>query len=246
MQGLPFREPISAWTHFTWMVLAFPAAWPLWRRAGSDPLKRVGAAVFAAGLVACYAGSWLYHSVPAGAVAPFHLLDHVGIYLLIAGTVTPIGLVVLDGWWRRALVGGIWALAFAGIALRLAVTLPIPVLTGFYLFMGWVGCATYCELARRLSRAGLRPLWVGGVCYSVGAVINGVGWPALAPGVFGAHELFHLWVMAGSACHYWFILAAVLPYRAGEAAPAPACCAAAAVPAACAAEPVLAPGGSSA
>src|SRR5690242_18362434 len=129
MQGFLFREPISAWTHFTWMALAVPAAWPLWRRAGPDPLKRAGAAAFALGLLICYSGSGLFHAVPAPATAPFQLLDHVVIYLLIAGTVTPIGLVVLDGWWRRGLVGGIWALAFAGIAIRLTFSPPVGVLT---------------------------------------------------------------------------------------------------------------------
>jgi hemolysin III len=211
-----FREPISAWTHFAWMALALPATVLLCRRAGRDVTRLAGAAVFGATLTLCYAGSWLYHSVPPEHAAFFHALDHVGIYLLIAGTVTPIGLVVLDGWWRLGLVGGIWLLAASGIAVRLLATVPLPVMTGLYLFMGWVGCATYFELASRLSHARMRLLWAGGLVYTAGAVLNSMRWPVLVPGVFEAHELFHLFVMAGSVCHYLFVLHEVLPYQARE------------------------------
>ena len=213
MHECGFRDPVSAWTHFAWMVLALPATLLLLRRAGDDRTRRTGAGIFGATLFLCYAGSWLFHSVPCEHAAFFHALDHVGIYLLIAGTVTPIGLVVLDGWWRVGLVGGIWLLATAGIALRLLTDVPMPVMTGLYLFMGWVGGLAYFELARRLSHARLQLLWAGGVLYSVGAILNGMRWPTLLPGVFEAHELFHLFVMAGSACHFFFVLDVVLPYR---------------------------------
>ena len=91
-------------------------------------------------------------------------------------------------------------------------------MTALYLFMGWVGCLTYCELARRLTHAGVRPLWVGGVLLHHRGVLNGAQWPVLVPGVFEAHELFHLFVMAGSAWHYVFITRVVLPYRRPAAA----------------------------
>jgi hemolysin III len=213
MIGPAFREPVSAWTHFVWLAAAVPALIPLWRAAGRDPLKRRGAMVFGGSLVFCSAGSFLFHSVPTEFVAFFRAMDHIGIFLLIAGTVTPIGLVVLDGRWRLALVGGIWTLAFFGVSLRVGGQPPIEVMTALYLFMGWVGCLTYCELARRLTHAGLRPLWVGGLFYTAGAAINSALWPNLAPGVFESHELFHLFVMAGSACHFLFITRVVLPYH---------------------------------
>jgi hemolysin III len=218
MNWLTFREPVSAWTHFAWMVLAIPASWVLWRLARGNALKQIGVVVFGFTLAFCYAGSWLFHSVPAALVRPFHTMDHIGIYLLIAGTVTPIGLIVLRGWWRAGLLGGIWTFALVGIVLRLTTRLPINVVTVVYLVMGWIGCATYFELARNLTHARLRGLWIGGLLYSIGAMINRFGWPVLAPGVFGAHEMFHLFVMAGSAAHYWFMLTAVLPFEALPAA----------------------------
>ena len=214
MSWLHFRDPVSAWTHFAWMVLALPATWVLWWLGRGSLLKRTGSLIFGFTLVFCYAGSWLFHSVPDDLSRPFNTIDHIGIYLLIAGTVTPIGLVLLSGRWRLALLSGIWALAAAGILARLLVHPTIVQLTIFYLFMGWVGSLAYLELARRVPRAALRPLWIGGLCYTVGAVLNGLHWPVLVPGVFESHEVFHLFVMAGSGWHYYFMLSAVLPYQA--------------------------------
>lgn len=208
-----FREPASAWTHFVWLAAAVPALMPLWRAAGADPLKRRGAAVFGASLVFCSAGSFLFHSAPAEFVPFFRAVDHVGIFMLIAGTVTPIGLVVLDGRWRLSLVGGIWTLAFVGACLSLGGGHSVGAMTALYLFMGWIGGLAYCELARRLTHTRLRLLLGGGLVYTAGAAMNAAQWPALAPDVFGPHELFHLFVMGGSACHYWFITRVVLAYH---------------------------------
>jgi hemolysin III len=222
MAWLHVREPVSAWTHFAWLIVALPALCVLWRLSGGSLYKRVGGAIFSLTLALCFTGSWLYHSVPADLARPFATLDHIGIYLFIAGTTTPIALVLLSGWWRRGLLALIWGLALAGVTVRLSVRPTVLQLTGFYLVMGWVGLATYFELARRLSHAALRPLWLGALCYSVGAVLNGLDWPVIVPGVFEAHEVFHLFVMAGSACHYVFMLCAVIPYQELVVAASPA------------------------
>jgi hemolysin III len=195
------------------MFLSLPGTLVLWRLSRGDRLKRIGVSIFGLTLALCYAGSWLYHSVPASLTPPFATADHIGIYLLIAGTVTPIALVVLRGWWRIGLLGGIWGLALVGIIVRLTIDVPVEWLTGLYLGMGWVGCLTFYELVRRLSLFNVRLIVLGGVFYSLGALINGIGWPRIDPPWVGPHELFHLFVMAGSLFHYYFMLAAVLPYR---------------------------------
>jgi hemolysin III len=218
MDWLHAREPVSAWTHFAWMAMALPGTWYLWRQS-DDPLKRISLMIFGFSMMFCYASSYLYHAVPDSLAASCSLIDHIGIYLLIAGTVTPIGLVILRGWWRLGLVGGIWVLALLGIALRLSAELPLQGRTVSYLFVGWIGFTTIFELGRTLTFPRIRWLWIGGVLYSIGAVCNGLHWPALYPGVFEAHELFHLFVMAGTACHYWFMLAVVVPYRPSATAP---------------------------
>jgi hemolysin III len=219
---MTIREPVSAWTHGLWLLLSLPGTYVLWRLSRGDRGKQAGMLVFGLGLALCYGGSCLFHSVPARLARPFNLLDHIGIYTLIAGTVTPIALVVLRGWWRLGLLGLIWLLAATGIVLRLSTNLPLSCRTGFYLVMGWIGCVTYFELVRHLSHAKLRPMWVGGLFYSVGALINLAQWPALAPPVFGAHELFHLFVMVGSLWHYYFMLAVLVPYERPALAAVPA------------------------
>lgn len=209
MTWLDFREPVSAWTHFTWLVLSLPAMGFLWHLARGSWLKRIGVLVFALTCAACYTGSWLYHAVPESISEPFHVFDHVAIYLFIAGTVTPIGLVALSGKWRLWLLVGIWVMAVSGVVLRVTAEPSIAKGTLFYLAMGWIGVMTYFELARRLTHLKLWALWAGGGFYTVGAIINSLHWPAFAPGVFGSHELFHLFVMAGTGCHYCFMLTVV-------------------------------------
>jgi hemolysin III len=211
-----FREPVSAWTHFAWLVLAPPGTWLLWRRSRGDRVKQVGMLLFGLGLVACYAGSTLYHAVrlsPA-TIHHFNVLDHAAIYVLIAATVTPIGLVMLRGSWRAGFLGVMWGLAAVGIVLCVTeVPMPRWLSSAYYLLMGWFGCVTFSELVALVSLAALRPLWVGGLFYSVGALIHLARWPSLWPGVFGAHQLFHIFVMAGTLCHYGFMLAVLAPFR---------------------------------
>ncbi len=222
---LNFREPASAWTHFLWLLLAFPGTWLLWRRGQGDRLKQTGFLLFGLGLVLCYGGSWSFHAVRLSdrAIHAFNTLDHIGIYVLIAGSATPIALVILRGAWRLYLMLLVWLLAGIGIGLCLTpLHMPIWVSTLLYLVMGWVGCVTYFELASRLSHAAVRPIWIGGLLYSIGAILNVVEWPTIVPGVFGPHEVFHVFVMGGSLSHYVFMLRTVAPYRrlADEALPA--------------------------
>jgi hemolysin III len=214
MDWLHVREPVSAWTHGAWGLCCVPATLLLQWRAGRHALKQIGFAVFGLSLALCFAGSWLYHSVPPPSVPLCMRLDYIGIYLLIAGTYTPVVLVVLDGWRRWSMLSSIWLMGVIGIALRAcAVELPDEVSTGLYILMGWVSLLCYVELARRLSHSALCLLWVGGLIYSGSAVLNVLHWPSLWPGVFGSHELYHLFVIAASLCHFLFMARVVAPYQ---------------------------------
>lgn len=216
MEWLHLREPVSAWTHGVWMLLCLPASFVLWRAGRGDTAKRCGFLVYGLTLAFCFAGSALFHGVrlPAAQLELFHRMDMIGIYLLIAGTVTPIALVMLRGRWQQNTLWGAWLMALGGVVLYLIGFKLHPALsTGLYLAMGWGVALNYFMLVRVLSHRILRPVVVGGCLYSVGAVAHVLKWPALAPGVFGAHELFHVFVMAGSFTHFWFMLKVVAPYQ---------------------------------
>jgi hemolysin III len=215
MDLMSFREPFSTWSHGLWLVLSIPATVVLWRRSGGDTAKRVTLLIFGLSLVACYLGSTLFHAVRVdrARLALFDRLDHVGIHLLIAGSYTPVAWNLLRGRWRAWTLVAVWGATGVASALLLArIKLPVPVATCEYLALGWGSLFCYVEIARVLPRRVMRPLVVGGVFYSVGAVFNLIHWPRPWPGVFGHHEIFHLWVMAGSSAHFWFMLTAVIPF----------------------------------
>lgn len=198
------------------MFAAIPATAFLLRMAWGDRVKFYGLLVYCCSLILCFAGSGVYHSVPKAYEDPFGLADHIGIFLLIAGTVTPVGLVVLHGRLRVALVTGIWLLATIGIVTRLFGEPPLWVRTSFYLGMGWIGCTMYFQLVRRLSHTKVVTLWLGGLFYSIGATIN-MTWdhfpPQLSSILFSPHAVFHVFVIAGAATQYYFMVAILIPYR---------------------------------
>lgn len=209
-----FREPLSAGTHAVGLVLALPAVWLLLRRARGEPAKQLCLLIYGIGLVSCYAASTLYHGARTtpGGLLTLARIDFIGIYLLIAGTYTPLAWSLLRGPWRWAVLGGVWLISGTAIALILGgVTFPLLVSTSLYLGLGWGFVVCYIQIARGLSHRAMRPLIAGGLSYTTGAILNLVGWPVMWPGVFAAHELFHVFVLAGSAAHYGFILRQVVP-----------------------------------
>jgi hemolysin III len=215
MDLLNFRDPVSAWTHCAGMILAVPATVYLcWRGWGSRS-RVVGLLIFGLSLIYCYAGSTLFHAArDPDHIRVFHRLDHIGIYLLIAGSYTPVSLTVLRGRWRGFMLTIVWTFAALGIAMRVCSEhIPGIVSTSMYLIMGWLAVLCYFELVRLLSHQAMLYAILGGVLYSVGAVINLADAPILVPGVFGAHELFHCFVMAASLTHFYFMLKYVVPYR---------------------------------
>ena len=217
MNPLDFREPASAWTHLAGLILALPGTWILWRRSrGDDPGKRLSLLIYGFCLALCYGASTLYHGVrvPTDRLGPFIRLDSVGIFALIAGTYTPVAWTLMTGRWRSWTLAGVWGTAGAAIALIATGHRFTPVAgTGVYLGMGWCFAACYARIARVLSHRQLSPVVLGGVLYSVGAVLNLLGRPALWPGTFGTHDLFHLFVIGGSLAHYWFLLRVIVPFR---------------------------------
>lgn len=214
MDLLDAREPVSTWTHGAGLLLALLGLCVLWGRSRGDLARRLSLMVYGSSLAFCYAASALYHGVrlPPGRLDAFDRLDRIGIFLLIAGTYTPPVWGLLRGRWRRGTLAVVWSVAAVATALLAAGrTFPTPIATALYLAMGWGSIACYGELARATSHRALRPLLLGGLLYSAGAAINLLDWPVPWPGTFGSHELFHLFVLAGSLAHFGLMLRVVVP-----------------------------------
>jgi hemolysin III len=145
-------------------------------------------------------------------VAKLRLLDHVAIFVLIAGTYTPFCLLALDGGWRWGLLALIWGLALCGVLLKLLwMGAPRWLSVILYLGMGWVAVIAAPALLQAVPAGGMAWVLAGGLVYSAGALVYGFKRPNPIPGSFGFHELWHLFVIAGSACHFWAVLRYVAP-----------------------------------
>ena len=163
----------------------------------------VGASIFAATMILLYLSSTLYHALPVGkAKRVFRVIEHSAIFLLIAGTYTPFTLGALRGAWGWTLLGVIWGLAAAGVALKVFNKGPHPVLsTTNYLMMGWLVLIAVDPMIARIPTAGLLWLIAGGLSYTAGVVFF-----ALDSRLKYGHLIWHLFVMAGTACHYFAVL----------------------------------------
>jgi hemolysin III len=210
------REPVNGLTHAAGGLLAALGLGVLLATAGSagriDQLVAFG--VFGLSLIALYAASALYHLLPLSpsGVARLRRLDHMAIFVLIAGTYTPFCLLALDGGWRWGLLALIWGLALCGVLLKLLwMDAPRWLSVVLYLGMGWVAVVATPALLRAVPPDGITWMLAGGLVYSAGAVIYGLKRPNPVPGIFGFHELWHLFVIAGSACHFWAVLHYVTP-----------------------------------
>ena len=164
-----------------------------------DAWQVAGVAIYGATLALLYAASTLYHALPAGGRAKRigRVVDHGAIYLLIAGTYTPFSLGALRGPWGWTLLGIIWGLALVGIALKAGIGFRFPRLsTVVYLLMGWLALVAVRPLLARIGPAGFGWLLAGGACYTVGVIFYA------RPRMRYAHLVWHLFVLAGSACHF--------------------------------------------
>ena len=165
--------------------------------------------IYGISLITLWTVSTLYHSlnVPRAVNRTLEQLDHAMIYFLIAGTYTPICLIVLFGSWGWSLFGVNWALAITGIVLKLVFRHPAKWLRIlffiFYIIMGWLVIIAWSPLTRAMPQAGLFWLISGGVFYTVGAGIFNLR--KIDVPLFGPHEVWHLFVLAGSFCHFWMM-----------------------------------------
>jgi hemolysin III len=169
--------------------------------------------IFGISLVLLYSASTIYHWVNSSDKVTLILkrIDHSMIYVLIAGTYTPVCLVALKDSFGLKLFIGIWSLAIIGIILKIFwIHAPRWLYTMFYVGMGWLSVFMVMPLAKVIHGSGVAWLVAGGVAYTIGAVIYATKWPKITFKNFGFHEIFHLFVIAGSMCHYWVMFRYIL------------------------------------
>ena len=201
-------EKLNAWTHLVGAGLALAGTAVLISVAalGGDSWKVVSVSIYGASLILLYSASTLYHSVQGRAKEVLQKLDHHGIYLLIAGTYTPFCLVSLRGPWGWLLFGVIWSLAIVGVLQELRPNAGARRLSMLiYIVMGWAAVAALVPLRAALGTAGFAWLAAGGVVYTLGIVFY-----VLDTRLRHAHGIWHLFVIGGSALHYFTVLYYVL------------------------------------
>ena len=209
---ITIREPGSAITHFIAMMMALIAATPLMIKAAlsSGSLGLPAMAVFILSMILLYGASTTYHTVnlTGKSLRFFKKLDHMMIFVLIAGTYTPVCLIILGGPLGYTLLALVWGIALIGIILKACwVTCPKWFSSLIYISMGWVCLGVFGTLWDALPHAAFLWLLAGGIFYTAGGVIYALKLPIFngKHKYFGSHEIFHVFVMLGSICHFIFM-----------------------------------------
>lgn len=212
------KDPGSAITHFIGMLMAIFAAVPLLIKAAHEPerIYVISLAIYAASLILLYAASTTYHTFDLSEKVNTILkkIDHMMIFVLIAGSYTPICLLVLKGKTGILLLSLVWGIAIAGILIKAFwVYCPKWVSSVLYIGMGWTCVLAFSQILNSLSTAAFGWLLAGGIIYTIGGIIYALKLPLFNSRHknFGSHEIFHLFVMGGSACHFVVMYAYLLP-----------------------------------
>jgi len=203
------KDPGSALTHFIGMLMALFAATPLLLKAAQSPnrIHIISLSIFIVSLILLYVASTVYHTFNLSVNVNRRLrkFDHMMIYVLIAGTYTPVCLVALPGRTGYTLLAFIWGLALVGIVMNgFWISCPKIFSSIVYIAMGWSCVLAFTQLLNKLPRCGFSWLLAGGIIYTVGGVIYALKLPIFnhKHKYFGSHEIFHLFVMGGSICHF--------------------------------------------
>lgn len=212
-----FREPVSGLTHLAGAIAALVGTIVLLVLGRGNLSKEISLLIYGTSLMLMFCASATYHLVKSreGVVQLLRKLDHSAIYLLIAGTYTPICLHFFSGFWCWGVLIIVWSMAFVGIAVKLfIIRAPRWISAGTYLLMGWLSLGAVQEMAAAMPVGALMWLFAGGLFFTAGAIIYMIKQPNFFPGVFGFHELWHIFVILGCVCHFILIAAFVAPYPA--------------------------------
>jgi hemolysin III len=207
------RNPVSGLMHLGGAIAAVFGSTILLILAGSGRARVIALLVYGFSLVFTFGASALYHLVNAGprVVQNLRKLDHSAIFLLIAGTYTPFSVIAFTGFFHGGLLAILWGLALAGIVVK-SVTADAPrwLNAGIYVAMGWLGVSAAGQMTVALPTHVIVWMIVGGVIYTLGAVIYATKAMDFIPGKFGFHEVWHVFVLMGALAHYLAVLGLVM------------------------------------
>ncbi len=212
------KDPGSAITHFIGCIMAVLAAAPLLIKAAREPDKIdiIAMGIFMLSMILLYAASTIYHTVDSTEKVNRRLrkMDHMMIFILIAGSYTPVCLIVLQNITGYVLCAAVWAVALIGIIVKACwITCPKWFSSVIYIGMGWLCVFAFIPIMKALSPAGFGWLLAGGIIYTIGGIIYALKLPIFNSRHknFGSHEIFHLFVMGGSICHFIVMYFFVMP-----------------------------------
>jgi channel protein (hemolysin III family) len=209
MPFLGFSDPFSSWSHLFAAALALVGAGALLDRGRGNAARLFSLSVFSFSLVFLFSMSGVFHLLTRDSISRGVLqrLDHAGIWVLIAGTFTPIHTILFRGPRRWLVLLSVWAVAVTGLVLEVVFFHDFPESLLFLLFLGlgWVGALTGHYFRKFYGDSSIRFLIGGGAFYSLGALVDFLRWPVLIPEIVGPHEIFHIFVIAGAISHWLFI-----------------------------------------
>jgi hemolysin III len=212
-----FREPVNGFTHVFGAAVSLIGLILLIIKVVLSPsmsgLKLTGVIIFGLSLIFLYTASSVYHLVNSSekVIKFLRRLDHSMIFILIAGTYTPICLIALTGTLRWVLFTTVWTMAAAGILFKMIwFNLPRWISTSCYIGMGWLAIFVISPISRVLSLSGVAWLLIGGLFYTIGGIMYATKWPKLNLKLLGFHEIFHIFVLLGSFSHYICVLKYVI------------------------------------
>jgi hemolysin III len=203
------REPVNSLTHWGGAILALAGLVALLIVGWSTPAKIISLTIYGVSLIAMFSASATYHMVRVKekALEIFRKIDHAAIYLLIAGTYTPFCVNAFSGFWQWGMLGIIWTLAIIGIVVKVfVIRAPRWVNAGIYVVMGWLSIAAAGQILAALPAWVVIWLVIGGVVYTLGAVVYTTKIFNFAPGVFGFHEVWHIFVLLAAIAHFVAVL----------------------------------------
>ena len=204
-----FSDPVSSISHLGGAAAFAFLAVALLRRGGGDRVRMTSLSVFAVSCVLLLGLSGVYHllSPDSAGRAVLKRLDHAAIFVLIAGSFTPVHAILFRGVWRWGTIAAIWGAAIVGVIVKTVYFDVLPEWLGLvmYLGLGWIGVISAAALARQYGWRFIQLVLWGALAYTAGALAEFQRWPVLVPGIVGPHEVLHLAVLTGIACHWAFI-----------------------------------------